>query len=201
LSRPLCSQFPVSGGAHPHSSASAFLARLASLLHRFRPDNVDANEPSQPLTLSGLHLRVLFARLSSLIHRSPPQNDAPNELQQPSTSSRLDLHTLLARLSSLLTRSRLNTDEETEPQPTSPSGSRPDALINLLSSLFRSQPHTSEETELSQRVSCLRVVDVAAMRDREVCLFLVCQLMVSDYFCAGIVCCFTAKTRSSAHSA
>ncbi|KAG2338249.1 WD40 repeat-like protein [Suillus weaverae] len=69
------------GDAHPHSSASALLVRLASLLHRFRPNNHDANEIPQPSTLSGLHPRVLFARLSSLIHCSPPENDASNELQ------------------------------------------------------------------------------------------------------------------------
>ncbi|KAG2032907.1 WD40-repeat-containing domain protein [Suillus americanus] len=159
---------PPMGGAHPHSSASAFLARLALLLHRFRPDDAEANERPQPPTLSGSHLRVLFARLASLIHHSPPENDAQNELQQPSTSSRLDLHALLARLSSFLPRSRLNTDEESEPHPTTPSGSRPDAFMDLLSSLFRSQPRTSEEFELSQRPMHAYVVEVAAVRDREV---------------------------------
>ncbi|KAG2343321.1 hypothetical protein BDR05DRAFT_310617 [Suillus weaverae] len=156
------------GDAHPHSSASALLARLASLLHRFRPNNHDANKLPQPPTLSGLHPRVLLARLSSLIHSSPPENDAPNELQQPSTPSRFDPHALFARLSSLLPRSRRNTDEEIDPHPTTPSGSRPDALMNILSSLFRSQPHTNEEIELPQRASCPRVVEVAPMRDREV---------------------------------
>ncbi|KAG1838018.1 hypothetical protein DFJ58DRAFT_749343, partial [Suillus subalutaceus] len=88
---------------------------------------------------SGLHLRVLFARLSSLIHRSPPENDAADELQQPSTPSRVDLHAVLARLSSLLPRIRLNADEEPSYHPTTPSGLRPDALIDRLSSLFRLQ--------------------------------------------------------------
>ncbi|KAG2758257.1 hypothetical protein P692DRAFT_20710945, partial [Suillus brevipes Sb2] len=118
------------GGAHPHSSTSTLLARLASLLHRFRPDNAEANEPSQPLTLSGLHLR------------------------QPSTPSRLHLHALLARISSLFPRSSLSA-EETEPHTVTPSRSRSDAAMSLLSSLFRSQHH-------------IHVVDVAPMRDREV---------------------------------
>ncbi|KAG2758227.1 hypothetical protein P692DRAFT_201015139 [Suillus brevipes Sb2] len=141
------------GSAHPHSSTSALLARLASLLHRFRPDNAEANEPSQPLTLSGLHLRVFFARLLSVIHRSPAENDAPNELQQPSTPSRLHLHALLARISSLFPRSQLSA-EETESHTATPSRSRPDAVMSLLSSLFRSQHH-------------IHVVDVAPMRDKE----------------------------------
>ncbi|KIK44977.1 hypothetical protein CY34DRAFT_802049 [Suillus luteus UH-Slu-Lm8-n1] len=131
------------GGAHPHFSASTFLARLASLLHRFRHDS---DEPSQPLTLSGLHPRVLFARLSSLIHRSPAETDTSNKLQQP---SRLHLHAILASLSSLFPRSQLNT-EETESYTVTPS--RPDAAMSPLSSLFRSQHHTNEDIELSQCV-------------------------------------------------
>ncbi|KIK36950.1 hypothetical protein CY34DRAFT_16043 [Suillus luteus UH-Slu-Lm8-n1] len=55
--------FLTACGGHPRSSASALFARLASLLHCFEPDNADANKPSQPLTLSGLHLPVLFARI------------------------------------------------------------------------------------------------------------------------------------------
>jgi hypothetical protein len=140
------------GGAHPHSSASAFLARLASLLHRFRPDNTEANEPSQSPTLLGLHPRVLFARLSSLIHRSPAENDALNELQQPSTPLRLHLHVIFAHLSSLLPRSQLDT-EDTEPHTVTPSRSRPNALMGLLSSRFRSQHHTNQEIELSRLAS------------------------------------------------
>lgn len=124
---------PPTGGAHPHSSASALLARLALLLHLFRPDNTEANAIPQPPMLSGLHPRVLFARLSSL-----------------------------------LPRSRFNAFEETEPHPTSPLGSHPDALMDILSSVFRSQPHTSEEIELPQRASCPDVVKVVPMRDREV---------------------------------
>ncbi|KAG2343328.1 WD40 repeat-like protein [Suillus weaverae] len=156
------------GDAHPHSSARALLARLTSPLHRFRPNNNDANELPRPPTLSGLHPHVLFARLSSLIHRSPPENDVPNELQQPSTPSRFDSHALFVRLSSLLPRSRRSTDEEIDPHPTTPSGSRPDALMDLLSSFFRSQPYTNEEIELSQRATRPHVVEVAPMRDREV---------------------------------
>ncbi|KAG2134537.1 WD40-repeat-containing domain protein [Suillus clintonianus] len=137
------------GGAHPHSYASALLARLSSLLYRFRHDNDEATEFPQPPTPSRLHLHVLLARLSSLIHRSPPEineNDAAGELQPPSTPSRLDPHALLARLSSLLPRSRLNTEEETEPHPTTHSGSRSSTLIDRLSSLF----HTGEATEPQQ---------------------------------------------------
>jgi hypothetical protein len=55
--------------------------------------------------------------------------------------------------------------------------SRPYALISQLSSLFRSQPqpHTNsdEETALSQRPSRPQVVEVAAVRDKQVCLYLV----------------------------
>ncbi|KIK44969.1 hypothetical protein CY34DRAFT_571560 [Suillus luteus UH-Slu-Lm8-n1] len=40
--------------------------------------------------------------------------------------------------------------------------------MSLLSSLFRSQHHTNEEIELSQRAMRPHVVDVAPMRDREV---------------------------------
>ncbi|KAG2096298.1 WD40-repeat-containing domain protein [Suillus discolor] len=189
-------------GAHPHSSANAFLARLLSLLRRFRPDNDGMTELPQPSRPLAVHLRTLLARLSSLIHRFAPESDAPNELQQPSTSSWLDPHVLLARLSSLFPRSRLNTDEEAEHHPTLPtrshadgrligrlssffcsqphtneeaehhptvaSSSRPDArLIIRLSSLFRSQPHTNERIELSQRPSHPRVVNVAAVRDKQ----------------------------------
>ncbi|KAG2125778.1 quinon protein alcohol dehydrogenase-like superfamily [Suillus clintonianus] len=153
-------------GAHPHSSASTLLARLSSLLHRFR--DAETTEHPQPSTPSGLHLQMLFARLSSLVHRSRLENDAASELQQPSTPSRSDTHALFARLSSFLPRSRLHTEEETEPHPTTHSGSRPDGLISHLSSLFRSQAHTNEDIELPQRPWRPRVVDVAPMRDREV---------------------------------
>ncbi|KIK33327.1 hypothetical protein CY34DRAFT_715811 [Suillus luteus UH-Slu-Lm8-n1] len=134
--------FPI-GGAHPHSSASALIARLASLLHRFRPDHGNANELSQPPALSGSHPRSLFSRLSSLIYRSPRENHAPNELQQPSAPSRIDLHAPLA-------------------------------IIRRLSSIFRSQPHTNEDIELSQRPMRPRVFDVAPTRDNDVSLSLVC---------------------------
>jgi hypothetical protein len=168
-----CDQSSPTGNAHPHSSASALLARLASLFHRFRlgPDNAEADELPQPPTLPALHPRVLFTRLSSLIRRNSPPDDTPNEeLQQPSTPLRLDLHVLLTRLSLLLPRSRLNTDGETEAHHTTPSGSRPDAIVDRLSSIFRSRPHTNENVELSQRATRLHVVDVAPMRDREVCI-------------------------------
>ncbi|KAG2335754.1 hypothetical protein BDR05DRAFT_953844 [Suillus weaverae] len=91
-----------------------------------------------------------------------------DDVDQPSTPSQLDPHVLLARLSSLFPRSRLNTDEETSPHPTMPSGLRLDALVDHLSSFFRSQPHTNDEIELSQRSRHPRVVEVACVRDREV---------------------------------
>ncbi|KAG2343323.1 WD40 repeat-like protein [Suillus weaverae] len=156
------------GGAHPHPSASALLARLVSFLHRFRHENAEANELPQSPTLSGLYPRVLFPRLSSLIHRSPLENDASNELQQLSTPSRFNSRALFARLSSLLPRSRLNTDEETELYNTTPSSSRPDALMDILSSLVRSQPRINEELEFSQRATRPHAVEVAPIRDREV---------------------------------
>ncbi|KAG2738128.1 hypothetical protein P692DRAFT_201798607, partial [Suillus brevipes Sb2] len=154
-------------GAHPHSSVNALLARLSSLLHRFRPNNGEPELPqsSRPSAFH-IHIHALLARLSPLIHRSPPENDPPDELQQPSTPSRLDPRVLLARLSSFLHRSQLNTDEEAESHPTPPLSSHSDALITRLSSLFRSQPHTNEEIELAQRPSRPRVVEVAAVRDR-----------------------------------
>ncbi|KAG2753640.1 hypothetical protein P692DRAFT_20870501, partial [Suillus brevipes Sb2] len=41
-------------------------------------------------------------------------------------------------------------------------------LISRLTLLFRSQPHANEEIELTRRPSRPRVVEVAAVRDREV---------------------------------
>ncbi|KAG1884030.1 hypothetical protein F4604DRAFT_233497 [Suillus subluteus] len=148
------------GGVHPHSSASAFLARLASLLRRFRPNNAEATGLPQSPTPSVLHPRVLLGHLSSPFH---PRNDGVNEPQQPSAPSGLDLHAFFARLSSLLPHSRF--DSRTEPHPTTSLSSRPDALVDLLSFLFRSQPRTSEEIELSQRPMRPRVVEVPAIRD------------------------------------
>ncbi|KIK45778.1 hypothetical protein CY34DRAFT_496410 [Suillus luteus UH-Slu-Lm8-n1] len=127
-------------GAHPHSSVNVLLARLSSLLHRFRPNNGESNEPPQPSRPSVFHIHALLARLSALIHSSPSENGAPNELQQPSTPLRVDPH------------------KEAESHPTPPLSSRPDALITRLSSLFRSQP---------QRPSRPRVIDVAAVRDKQ----------------------------------
>ncbi|KAG2751533.1 WD40 repeat-like protein [Suillus brevipes Sb2] len=155
------------GRAHPHSSVNALLARLSSLLHRFRPDNGESAELPQPSRHLAFHIHALIARLSALIHRSPPETDAPDEPQQPSTPSRVDSRVLLARISSFLHRSRLNTDEEAESHRTTPLSSRPGALITRLSSLFHSQPHTNEEIELAQRPSRPRVVEVAAVRDKQ----------------------------------
>ncbi|KAG2060603.1 hypothetical protein BDR06DRAFT_1017060 [Suillus hirtellus] len=65
------------------------------------------------------------------------------------------------------TYSRLNTGGETEGHPATPPGLRPDALIDCLSSFFRSQPHTDEKIELPQRPRRPHVVEVAAVRDRQ----------------------------------
>jgi hypothetical protein len=111
--------------------------------------------------------------LSSFIHSSPSENDALDRLQQHTTSSRVDPRVLLARLSSFLHRCRLNTDEEAKSHPKTPSSSRSDEFITRLSSLFRSQPPTSEEIKLMQRPSHPLVVEVAAVRDKQVCLSLV----------------------------
>jgi hypothetical protein len=163
------------GGAHLHSSVIALLARLSLLLYRFRPENGETTDRPQPSRPSAFRSHALLARFLSLIHHSPPENDVPDDLQQPSIPLRLNLHILLARLSSLFPRSRLTTDEEAEPHPTTPLSSRPYALISRLSSLFRSQPHTNsnEEIALSQCPSRPRVVEVAAVRDKQVCLYLV----------------------------
>jgi hypothetical protein len=165
------------GGAHLHSSVIALLARLSLLLYRFRPENGETTNLPPPSRPSKFHPHALLTRFLSLIHHSPPENDVPDDLQQPSMPSRLDPHVLLARLSSLFLRSRLHTDEEAEPHSTTPLSSRPYALISQLSSLFRSQPqpHTDsdEEIALSQRPSRPRVVEVAAVRDKQVYLYLV----------------------------
>ncbi|KAG2738308.1 hypothetical protein P692DRAFT_20758958, partial [Suillus brevipes Sb2] len=111
--------------------------------------------------------------------RNPPfriastsENDAPNKLQQPSTPSRFHPHGLLARISSRFPRSQLSA-EETEFHTVTPSRSRPNAVMDLASSLFRSQHRVNEEIELSQRATRLHVVDVAPMQNREVCIPLV----------------------------
>ncbi|KAG1749238.1 hypothetical protein EDB19DRAFT_1681502, partial [Suillus lakei] len=162
---------PPTGGARPlrpHSSARAFLARLSSHLHHSRPDNAEANDLPQPSRLSMFHPRELLARLSPLVHRSRPENDEANE--GSSTPSRLDPHVLLTRLSTLWSRpqARLDADKQIGPHPTTPLGSRPDALISRLPSLFRSQPRANEEMELSECSRRPHVVEVATMRDREV---------------------------------
>ncbi|KAG2096531.1 WD40-repeat-containing domain protein [Suillus discolor] len=148
-------------------SARALFDRLSSPCHRSHSDTNNLTE-AQPSTPSGLHPRALFASLSSLTRHSLRENNAPNELQQSSPPLRLHPHMPLASLSSLWPQSRLNNDGEIEPHHTTPSGLRPDTLIDSLSSLFRSQPHTNEEIELPQRSRRPRVVEVAAVRDREV---------------------------------
>ncbi|KIK36951.1 hypothetical protein CY34DRAFT_16044 [Suillus luteus UH-Slu-Lm8-n1] len=49
-----------------------------------------------------------------------------------------------------------------------PSSSRPDAVMNLLSSLFHSQHPTNDKIEFSQRAMRRHAVEVAPMWDREV---------------------------------
>jgi hypothetical protein len=173
-------------GAHPHPTENALLARLFSLFHRVRSDNGRSTELPQPSRPSAFHIHALLARLSSLIHSSPSENDTTDELQQPSTPWRVDPRVLLARLSSFLHRSRLNTDEEAEPHPITPLSSRSDALTSRLTSIFRFQSHANEDIELAQRPRRPRVVDVAAVRDKQVCIppspFLIA---VVQSFCAS----------------
>ncbi|KAG1796002.1 WD40-repeat-containing domain protein [Suillus plorans] len=104
---------------------------------------------------------------SSFLRRFRPKNDEATELPEPSTPLRLDPHVLLASLSSFLPRLRPGTDEESEPYPTIPFSSRLDALFSRLSPPLRSQPHTNENVEPPQRPSCPRVVEVAAIRDKQ----------------------------------
>jgi hypothetical protein len=163
------SQPPQAGDTHLRSFANALLAHISSLLHHFQHENGESTELPPPSWPSVSHLRALPTRLSSFIHSSPLENDAPDELQHPSTPSRVDPRRLLASLSSFLHRSRLNTASEAEPHPTTSSSSRPDAPITRLSSLFRSQPHTDKEIKLAQLPSQPHVVEVAAVRDKQVC--------------------------------
>ncbi|KAG2151669.1 quinon protein alcohol dehydrogenase-like superfamily [Suillus bovinus] len=161
--------FSPMGGACPHSSANSFFLSPSSFIRRFWAKNDEATELPQPSSPSLFYQapRAFFAHLSSFIHRSPSENHAPDELQQPSTPSQLDPHVLLDRLDSFLPRPRLGTDREAEPRPTTHFSSRSDALFSQLSSLFRSRPHTNEEIELPRRPNCPRVVEVAAVRDKQ----------------------------------
>ncbi|KAG1844637.1 WD40-repeat-containing domain protein [Suillus subalutaceus] len=161
-----CSQSSQTGGTHliplrVHSSLA--LPRFSTAFDLITPKRPDFRNPRR---LRCYIRGCSWATCPHSFHRSPPQNDEANEPQQTSTPSGLDLHALFAHLSSLLPRSRLN--EETEPRPTTPLSSRPDALVDFLSSLFRAQHRTSEELELPQRTIHPHVVEVPAMRDREV---------------------------------
>ncbi|KAG1734365.1 hypothetical protein EDD22DRAFT_852510 [Suillus occidentalis] len=135
------------------------------------PDQFGSVDDLPPGFFAGMEANVNTLSLSppqwvvhTLIPLSPSENDAPDELQQP---LQVDPRVLLARLSSFLHRSRLNTDEEAEPHPTMPLSSHPYVLISRLMSLFRSQPHNSEDIELMQRPSSPRIVEVAAVRDKK----------------------------------
>ncbi|KAG1740567.1 hypothetical protein EDD22DRAFT_1008146, partial [Suillus occidentalis] len=86
-------------------------------------------------------------------------------------------------LSSLFARSQLNI-EDIELHTVTPTRSRPNALMSLLSSRFHSQHHTNEEIELLQRATRLHVVEVAPMWDREV-LF-VADLLVLPHQVQGL---------------
>ncbi|KAG1735976.1 hypothetical protein EDB19DRAFT_2040432 [Suillus lakei] len=155
------------------SRSHALLNHLSSLLHRSRPNETIETQQSPVPSESRSH--ALLNRLSSLLHSSQ-NTDEISEHPQPPMLSRLRPQVLLGHLSSLLPRSRLHTSEVNELQQSqTPSGSRPGALIGLLSSLFRSPPNANEGIELQQwpRQSTSshcspRVVEVPAMRDREV---------------------------------
>jgi hypothetical protein len=120
------------------------------------------------------------SRLHALLNRlrSPPNigTDEISELPQSPMLSRPQV--LLGHLSSLFPRPQLYTDDAIGPHRSqTPLESRPGALIGRLSSLFRPPPdaggaiglqHSRGQATFSYRRS--HVVDVSAMRDREVCL-------------------------------
>jgi hypothetical protein len=136
---------------------------------------------------------VLLDRLSSHLRSLPNTGiDEISEPPQPRMSSRLRPQVLLGHLSSPLPRSQLYADEATESQRSQmPSGSRPGTLISHLSSLFRSPPNIDEAIEHqhcpgSTTSSHLNphVVDVAVMRDREVCFScMCCNCWVQRFLC------------------
>ncbi|KAG2039696.1 WD40-repeat-containing domain protein [Suillus americanus] len=153
------------------SRAGALLGRFSSLLHRSRPNQ--AIETQQAPVPSESRSHALLNRLSSLL-RSPSNTntDEISELPQSLMLSRSSPK-VLGHLSSLLHAPQHYIDETTESKM--PSGSRPSALISRLSSLFRSPPNADEEIELrhcpgptTSSYCSPHVVDVAAMRDREV---------------------------------
>jgi hypothetical protein len=163
----------------PSARAEFFvlLTQFSSFLHRFRC--IQTIETQHPQVPSQSRLRVLLNRLCSPLNTGAGEI---SELPQPPMLSRFRPQSL-GHLSSLLPRPRLYTNETIEPQrsqlpsPRAFSESRPGALIGRLSSLFRSPPNANEAIELqhspgqatfSHRSS--HVVNVSAMRDREVCL-------------------------------
>ncbi|KAG1743547.1 hypothetical protein EDD22DRAFT_294016 [Suillus occidentalis] len=150
---------------------SGLLGRFPSLLHRSRHNQtIETQHPPVP---SESHLHALLNRLRSF---SNTGTDEISELPQPPMLSRFRPQLLLGHLSSLLPRPQLHTDDATEPQRSqTPSESRPGALIGRLSSLLRSPPNANEAIELQHSPGqamfshgSSHVVDVCAMRDREV---------------------------------
>ncbi|KIK35348.1 hypothetical protein CY34DRAFT_812244 [Suillus luteus UH-Slu-Lm8-n1] len=167
---------PSSAMPSARAKFSGLLGRFPSLLRHSRPkQRVETQHhpvPSEPR---------LHALLNHL--RSPRNNgtDEISELPQPPMLSRFRPQVLLGHMSSLLPRPQLYTNEAIGPQRSQTPSPRtflespPGALIGRLSSLFRSPPNANEAIKLqtcpgqatfSYRRS--RVVDVSAMRDREV---------------------------------
>lgn len=155
-----------------HAKFSALLGRFPSLLHRSQHNQMI--ETLHPPVPSESRLHALLHRLRSLPNIG---TDEISELPQPPMISRFRPQVLLSHLSSLLPRPQFYADGATEPQRSqTPSESRPGALISRLSSLFRSAPNADEAIELQQHSPepatfphrSPHVVDVSAMRDREV---------------------------------
>ncbi|KAG2738228.1 WD40 repeat-like protein [Suillus brevipes Sb2] len=157
-----------------HPPAPSY-SHFHALPNRFRsPPNIGTDETQRLQAPSNSHyLHALLNRF-----RSPPNigTDETSQHPKPPMLSRLRPQVLFGHLSSLLPRPQLHTDEAIETQRSqTPSEPRPVALIGRLSSLFRSSPNVDEAIELqhgpgqatfSHRSS--HVVDVSAMRDREV---------------------------------
>ncbi|KIK35344.1 hypothetical protein CY34DRAFT_812241 [Suillus luteus UH-Slu-Lm8-n1] len=162
---------PSSAIPSARAKFSAVLGHFPSLLHRSRHNQtIETRHPPVP---SESRLHALLHHLRSLPNTG---TEEISELPQPPMISRFRPQVLLGHLSSLFSRPQLHTDETIEPQRSqTPSESRPVALIGRLSSLFRPPPNANEAIELqhspepatfSYRSS--HVVDVSAMRDREV---------------------------------
>ncbi|KIK41597.1 hypothetical protein CY34DRAFT_805894 [Suillus luteus UH-Slu-Lm8-n1] len=155
-------------------SQQPLLNRLSSFFHSL-PNTDGTTELPEPPTPSQLHPRVLLGRLSSLLHSPPNTLDETTEPDQSSMPVGLRSRALIGRLSSFL-RPQPNASITTQPETPMPSDSLPDTLLGRLSSLFRSPPDANEAIELRQwsrppvssQHCSPRVVEVSAMRDREV---------------------------------